>query len=670
MGLKKAFFIIISFFILSSVALAETTKVTSLFDYFNDDLSKWTIKQGKPVIKDSGVYLPFGMMHAQSTQAHGVWEFVLFTDYKGNIWEENHVGFIVNNIDGDVWYNGYGIGYNEKGLSFFRLDGKDRKKTVLFTKYILDSETEKSIKITRDLKGLFKIYLNGRLFKEINDDTYKTSNYFVFCPLSDNVGYIGGVNVYQEVSGSCNDKIMNPWEEGIDCGGPCDPCIKNTYSLCFLKNNICEIKTSLKLKEEKQFDIAAKRYSFKFNRTDDNKIWLNINDDSFLWIDNEEYFLDNSKLELIRTENNYMVKIYLPAQTYYCPENIRWFDLTPELIGVVDHEGKQYLLCNYNNPLFSAGLEIVNSDDTIVIDKYIVGQVIKKYSWKSSLDNFSKDDRNVVNSVIEFSTSLNQDMQQPRKNLNRFLEVFDWFKDQCVVFMMKEYCAWNLAVTYIPGLDNIDGDTSYLNEYLLALNLTTKEVTTGLNSFLDAITLQKDYTIIENEIKNTLIVLEKLNSNIDVANKQIVITSNRLKNFESGLVANSKEGILNQLFESTFLQFAAATKNLRLPLDNTLNLMSEDQECVTAAKDILEQLIDEQKTVEANLIQQWETRRSNKFLSYFVFFILFFLLLVYFKTKKQKNKINMPKRKKCSKCGVDIKIKSRYCYNCGARLKS
>ncbi len=256
---RKVILILVFIILLSSFSVADKRTITVLSDYFEGGLSKWEVTKGNPKMGDQGVYLPGGSMYAKSNQMHGTWEFVIFTDYKGNTWEENYVGFIVETMNDTKISSGYVLGYNEKGLSLLRID-ENNEKITLFTKHLLNLQTEKQIKITRDRNGLFKVYINGELFKEVIDNSYKKSNYFVFSPLKDNVGYIGAINVHQTVTGTCKDKILNQLEEGIDCGGPCESCIKEKYDVCFIENIGCKLIEEQKIDEKKMYDILGNKY--------------------------------------------------------------------------------------------------------------------------------------------------------------------------------------------------------------------------------------------------------------------------------------------------------------------------------------------------------------------------------------------------------------------------
>ena len=389
MRVRKAFFVILLILLVAPLINAETTTLTSLRDYFNQGISQWTINKGSPTLKDQGVYLPKGVMHADSEQAYGTWEFIIFTDYEGSDWQKNHVAFIANTIEGKDWYDGYALGYSKRGLSIFRIDGKEKTKTSLFTKLMFEDQTEKQIKILRSEDGTFKIYSNNKLVKEVKDNVHKTSQYFIFNPEADGVGYISAVNVYHTVRGGCNDGIMNPWEEGIDCGGSCEPCPEDGFKICFSNGSTCEHEHKLSLKEIQTQIFNDEYYEFYYNTTNEGELYLSINQQEFLWVNDEEYRPRGGTLKLLKEGDNYNAVFQSTQEGKSCPSQIGSFDISVKKIGSVKHNGETYLLCDYTSLTTQNGIDIITEDGEPIKNKTQAEKIINSYSWQQTLNNIS-----------------------------------------------------------------------------------------------------------------------------------------------------------------------------------------------------------------------------------------------------------------------------------------
>ncbi len=165
--------------VLSYGTIPQTTAAVLWSDNFNDNnYNGWTVKTGAFTTADSTLRctsITLSAIHHSSTVATGTWsiDFV----FSGAI----HVAAVyfavgaINDIMGD---QGYQVTIHNYGVTLYEVTDT---ATHLLDSYTASTTLQgrQSIDITRDIGGLFRVYVNDSLVMEATNTVHTTINYFL-----------------------------------------------------------------------------------------------------------------------------------------------------------------------------------------------------------------------------------------------------------------------------------------------------------------------------------------------------------------------------------------------------------------------------------------------------------------------------------------------------------
>jgi len=148
----------------SIVTDSNSKIVISPYRYIADDVSEWTVSSGSFVNGTDGQRNTInctsdGEMYIKSTQSYGTWEFDF---YKGSGSNYMYAYFISNSLSFS-FINTYIVAFSSAEELVFLINGSSSGGFKTTTSYISVS-TWYSIRITRDLSGVFTTYIKGGSF--------------------------------------------------------------------------------------------------------------------------------------------------------------------------------------------------------------------------------------------------------------------------------------------------------------------------------------------------------------------------------------------------------------------------------------------------------------------------------------------------------------------------